>query len=128
MTLIRPDGKSLPDAIRIDQLHRQEVFIRHGRSVRDTKRVFADGLDGTPDVDDLVAAFEEAVRVGGEVVADAVGTGFVGLVDVDALDGAAEGLRLVGRVGGAVVGGFAADGVVEDEDLGGAGAARTMSV
>lgn len=119
MVSIRPNGKSLPNAVRIDQLHGQKVVFGHGRGVGDPERVFADGFDGPPDVDNLVAAFEEAVGVGGEVVLDALGAGFVGLVDVDALDGAAEGF---GGVGGALIGGLAADGVVEDEDLGGAGA------
>ena len=128
MALIRLDRKGLPDTIRIDQLHRQQVVVGNGRRVHDAERVFADGLDGTPDVDDLVAAFEEAVGVGGEMVSDALGAGFVGLVDVDALDGAAGGGGIVGLAGEAVVGGLAADGVVEDEDLRGAGAGRTMLV
>ena len=72
----------------------------------------------------MITAFEKALGFVGEVVLDALGTGFVGLVDVDALDGAAEGL---GGVGGVLVWGRAADGVVEDEDFGGAGARRTMS-
>ena len=73
----------------------------------------------------MVAAFEKALGVRGEVVLDALGASFVGLVDVDALDGAPEGL---GRVGDTLVGGLAADGVVEDEDFGGAGAGRMMLV
>ena len=40
---------------------------------------------------------------------------------MDALDGAAGGFGYVGGVGGAVVGGLAADGVVEDEYASGAG-------
>ena len=59
------------------------------------------------------------------MVLDALGASFVGLVDVDALDGAAEGLEVVGRV---VFGRLAADGVVEDEDFGGAGAGRMILV
>ena len=55
---------------------------------------------------------------------DALETGFVRLVDVDALDGAAKGL---GGVGWAVVWGRTTDRVVEDEKFGGAGAGRTMS-
>lgn len=128
MTQIWTNRKSLPDTIRINQLHGQKVIFGHGRSVRDSERIFADGFDGTPDVDDLVAAFEEALGVGGEVVPDAIRTGFVGLVDVDALNGAAEGLRVVGRVGDTLVGGLAANGVVEDEDFGGAGAGRIILV
>ena len=125
MTQIRTNSKSLPDTVRINQLHGQKVIFGHGRSVHDSERVFADSFDGTPDVDDLVAAFEEALGVGGEVVLDALGASFVGLVDVDALDRAAEGLEAVGRV---VFGRLAADGVVEDEDFGGAGAGRMILV
>ena len=125
---IRTNRKSLPNTVRINQLHGQKVIFGHGRSVRDSERVFTDGFDGTPDVDDLVAAFEEALGLGGEVMLDALGAGFVGLVDVDALDGAAEGLQVVGWVGDTLVGGLAADGVVEDEDFGGAGAERMVSV
>ena len=123
MMQVRTDGKSFPDPIRVDQLHGQKVLVGHGRSVRHAERIFADGFDGTPDVDDLVAAFEEALGVGGQVVLDAVGAGFVGLVDVDALDGTAEGFGAVGRV---LVRGWAADGVVEDGDFGGAGAGGMM--
>lgn len=65
MIRIRTDGKSLPDPIRIDQLHGQKVLVGHRRSVRHAERIFADGFNGTPDVDDLVAAFEEALGVGG---------------------------------------------------------------
>jgi hypothetical protein len=45
------------------------------------------------------------------VVLDSLGTGFVGLVDVYALDGTAE----IGAVA-CWIAGCAADGVVEDED------------
>ena len=58
------------------------------------------------------------------MVLDALWTGFVRLVNVDTLDGAAEGL---GGVGWVFIWRRAADGVVEDEDFGGAGAGRTMS-
>ena len=122
MSLVWTDGKGLPNAIRIDQLHGQEVLVGDGCGVSNAERVFADGFDGAPDVDDLVAAFKEAVGLGGEVVSDALGAGFIGLVDMDALDRAAEG------VGDGLVGGWAADGVVEDEDLGSAGAGRVVNV
>ena len=125
MTRIWPDRKSLADTIRVNQLHSQEVVVRHGSGIRDPEWVFADGLDGTPDVDDLIATFEEALSVGGKVVLDAFGAGFVGLINVDALDGAAE---YFGGAGLALVGGLAADGVVEDEDLGGAGAGRMVLI
>ena len=72
----------------------------------------------------MITAFEKTLGFVGEVVLDALGTGFVRLVDVDALDGAAEGL---GGVCWVFVRGRAANGVVEDEDFGGAGAGRKVS-
>ena len=59
------------------------------------------------------------------MVLDAFGAGFVGLINVDALDGAAE---YFGGIGLALVQGLAADGVVEDEDLGGARARWRMLI
>ena len=122
MLRVGTNGKGLSNTVRINQLHWQEVLVGHRISVRHSERIFADGFDGAPDVDDLVAAFEETLGFGGEVVLDALGAGFVGLVDVHALDGPAEGLGAVRLV---LVGRWAADGVVEDEDLGGAGAEET---
>jgi len=57
--------------------------------VRDGEGVFENWLDGTPDIDDLVAGLEEGVGVLGQVVRDAAFSGRVGLVDVYAVDGAA---------------------------------------
>lgn len=122
MLRVRTYRKGLSNTVRINQLHGQEVFFGHGGSVRHSKRIFADGFDGAPDVDDLVAAFQKTLGFGGEVVLDALGARFVRLVDVHALDGTAEGLGAGGLV---FVRGRAADGVVEDEDFGGAGAERT---
>lgn len=53
---------------------------------------------------------------------------FVGLVDMDLLDRAVEGLRATGMVGDSLISGLATDGVVEDENLGGAGAGTVVSV
>jgi hypothetical protein len=53
-------------------------------------------------------------------VRHALGAGGVGLIYVDSLDGAAEGAGELLFWGEAGVLGLAADGVVEDEDLGGA--------
>ena len=124
MIRIWPNRTSLPNTIRVDQRHGQKVVIWHRRSIGDSEWVFANCLDGTPNVDDLITAFEKALGFVGEVVLDALRTGFVRLVNVDALNGAAEGL---GGVGWILVRGRAADGVVEDEDFGGAGAGRTVS-
>ena len=121
MPRIRLDRKSLPNPIRIDQRNRHQVLFQHGQCIHDAERVSADGFDGPPDVDDLAAAFEEGFGLGGEVVADAVGAGSVGLVDMDALDGAAAGEGVVDPVRT-----LTADGVVEDEDFGGAGAEGVM--
>lgn len=54
-----------------------------------------------------MAGLQERGGFGGEVVGNAFWASFVGLVDVDALDGAAEGGGVLGRGG-------ATDGVVED--------------
>jgi hypothetical protein len=85
--------------------------------------ILVDGLDGPPDVDDLVAGLEELVGELGQVVGDAGARGRVGLVNVHALDGATKGC------GWGVLCGvlsrwraWATNGVVEDEDTGGAGA------
>ena len=77
-----------------------------------------DGLNGAPEIDDLVATFEEVIGLIWEVVLDPLRAGFVGLVNMDALDGAPGGFR----VGGALVAGLAPDGVVEDEDFRSTGA------
>jgi hypothetical protein len=70
----------------------------------------------------LVAALEESGCFGGEVVLYALWAGAVGLVNVDALDGAAEGAGKLFFGGKTGVLGLTADGVVEDEDFGSAGA------
>ena len=136
--LVRAHTERLALTIRVDQLDRDEVAVRHTAGVNHTERVFVDRGDGTPDVDDLVAGLEELGGLGGwEVMRHALRTGFVGLVDVDALDGAAKGggglwggvsgrRRRIGNGDGA--GGFlrclGTDGVVEDEDTGGTGAEK----
>jgi hypothetical protein len=55
------------------------------------------------------------------VVRYALGPGGVGLINVDSLDGAAQGAGELLFRGEAFVLGLAADGVVENEDFGGAG-------
>lgn len=89
--------------------------------ISDSERVLEDLLDGPPDVDDLVADAQEAFGVRGEMRGDAGAGGSVGLVDVDAVDGAAE----VGCVAGGG-GGGAPDGVVEDVDACCAGSVRCL--
>lgn len=58
-----------------------------------------------------MTALQQGFGFVGQVVLDSLGTGFVGLVDVHALDGTAE----IGAVG-CWVASCTADGVVEDED------------
>lgn len=76
-------------------------------------------FSGTTYIDDLEPLLQQRLGLVREVVRHAADGGRVGLVDVHALDRAAEGLD-----GTAVSGvlGLAADGVVEDEDAGGSGA------
>ena len=114
MFRIWSDRKRLTLTIRIDQGHRDQVSVRHAISLCDGERVAVNGFDGTPDVDDLVAGFEQLISEIGQVMGDAGFGGAVGLVDVDSIDWAAERLRWVAHV---FLG--AADGVVEDEDAAG---------
>lgn len=44
------DRKRLALAIRIDQLDRNEVSVRHRMSVGNGEWIFEDGFDGTPDL------------------------------------------------------------------------------
>ena len=110
--LVRPDGQCLASAVWVDEGDGDEVGFRYRMRVRDGKGVFEDWLDGSPDIDNLVAGFEELVCFRGKVVWDTALGGRVGLVDVHAVHGPAEG---GGGSGASVIGGTA-DGVVEDED------------
>lgn len=56
-------GKRLAHAIWVDQLYGQQVLFGDGFGVDHAQGVFADSLDRTPYVDDLVSSFEKAVRV-----------------------------------------------------------------
>jgi len=114
MIWTRSDGIRFSFTIRINEFNTNEIVLTNGGSFSDAQGIFQDGFDGSPDVDDLVAAFKQRVGFVGEVVWYTRLAGRVGLVDVDALDGAPEKDRFV-------VEGFATDGVVEDEDLGSAG-------
>lgn len=70
-------------------------------------------------IDDLESFLEKLVGLVGEMILDAILGGLVGLVYVDSLSWAAE---LGGSIAG--IGGGAADGVVEYEDAGCAGAVQ----
>lgn len=67
-------------------------------------------VQASPDIDDAVAALEQLVGLVGEVAAHALLGGCSSLVNVDTQDGRAAGIRV-----------RAADGVVKDVDLVGAG-------
>lgn len=116
-------GRAVADVVRLaapvgmHELDHDEVRLRHRRRLGHGQRVALDRLDGPPHVDDLHAAAQEPVGVLGEVVRDAGEGRVVGLVDVDPLDGAIDAgvAGWMGRV-------WAADGVVEDEYAGCAGA------
>lgn len=117
------DGEGLALAVGVDEADGHELVLADAAGVGDGEGVPLDAADGPPHVDDLHAALEElGGLLGGQVVRHARERGRVRLVDVHALHGAAEGGR--GRRGGgvALVLGLAADRVVEDDDLGGAGA------
>jgi hypothetical protein len=102
-------GTRLPRAVGVDQRHGDEVRVGDGVGVCDREGVLVDRLDGSPDVDDLVATLEQGFGFVGQVVRHAAGGCGVGLVDVHALDGPAE----LG-CGSAGVRGVTADGVVEN--------------
>lgn len=107
----------LAPAIRVDQLNHYQPVIADAVRFCYSQRVALDGLDGTPDVDDLHAAFEQLLRFVGEVVRHTRQCCGVGLVNVHALHWAPEGF-----ISTACARLLAADGVIEDEDAGGAGA------
>lgn len=85
--------------------------------VCDGQWVLQDRLYRPPDVYNLVSTFKQFLGFVGQMVRDAVLGGWVGLVYVDSLHGAAQ-------LGGSWVSGVeggAPDCVVEDEDFGCAG-------
>lgn len=86
MLRIVPHAERPADAGGCDELRGDELAGGvDGAPVGYGEGVVCDGVaDGTPDVDDADAVFEEVLGVGGEVLADATDAGFVGLVDVDA--------------------------------------------
>jgi hypothetical protein len=115
------DRIRLPLTSRVNQLRHDQPVVADAVRLRHGKRVALHGLDGAPHVNNLDAVLEEFIRGVGQVVRDAGLCGGVGLVDVDALDGAAE---LAVRRDAFLVGGLAADSMVEDVDTRGAGAGR----
>ena len=119
MLLIGTHGERLALAAGIDEPYGHKVRVGHRVCVCDSKGIFEDTLDGAPHVDDLVARLEELVGIVGQMVGDAAACGGIGLVNVHPSDRTASQVRIVALV---LLG--TADGVVEDEDAGGAGARR----
>lgn len=107
-------GERLALAVRVDQADWNQIRLGDAVRVGDGERVLEDLLDRPPYVDDLVARLQQPVRFLGQVVWYSRLRRAVALVDVHAVDGAAE----VDGLGfcAALVRGCATDGVVEDED------------
>lgn len=123
MRFTRSNRARLSLSIRVYKFNRYQIRVLDGIGRSDAQGVFENGLDGSPDVDDLITTFEERGCLGWKVVSYALWTSGVGLVDVNSLDGTAETDWFSGICGFAVVDGLvSADGVVEDEDFGGSGA------
>jgi len=110
MAWIRLDGVRLAFAVGIDQRGGDEVAVRHGVGVCESERISEDGLDGTPDVDDLKTLAQKLVCLIREVVPDTVLRGSIGLVDVNSFSRPAE-------LGGSIaeICRCTADGMIEDE-------------
>lgn len=113
-----PDRERLPLAVRVDEGDGDEVGLGDRVRVGDGERVPEHRPDRPPHVDDLHAALEELGRLlGRQVVRDARERGRVRLVDVHTVHGAPP-----RPVAVPLVRGLPPDRVVEDEDLGRAGA------
>ena len=107
---VRLNSIRLALAVRVDELDADEVALRNRVCVGHGERVFQDCFYGSPYVYYLVSALKQLWGFAGQVVADPVLGCGVGLVDVYALDWAAELIC-------AFVVARAADCVVEDEDF-----------
>jgi hypothetical protein len=109
----------LTPAIRVDQLNDHKVLIIDTVRFCDSQRITLDGLNGAPDVDNLHASSKQFVCFVGKMVRYTRQRSFIGLIDVHALDWAAqvESIRILWC--------WAADCVVEDEDAGCAGTEKS---
>lgn len=68
MISIRTDRICLAPTVGVDQRNGDEVGVWNGMGVGNGKRVFEDGFDRTPNVDDLVAGFMQLGSFKGQVV------------------------------------------------------------
>ena len=74
-----------PRAVRVDEVHRDEVLLAQVAPVRHRERLVRNRVvDRPPDVDDTHPTLEEAFRILREVVLDALDARVVSLVDVNA--------------------------------------------
>ena len=110
--LPRTNGISFPDSVRIYELGRYQVGIRHRVGIRNRQGVLENGLDGAPDVDDLVSATEKFLCLIWKVMAHAIRGCTIRLIDVDALYRTPKILATI-----SIVLGSTTDRVVEDEDF-----------
>lgn len=80
----------LPPPRRINQLYHDQTFIIHAICFCNGERIPLHRLDWSPYVDDLHPAFYKLLRIFGEVVRDAGQGRAIRLIDVHALNRAAE--------------------------------------
>ena len=80
------------DSVGVDEADRDEVVFGIERApVRHSERLVRHGVaDGAPDVDNADASLQETFSIVAEVAVDTLDTGFIGLVNVNTLDWAAE--------------------------------------
>lgn len=83
MTSIGFDSPRLINTIRVNPCSGNKVTLRYGIGVRNAERISEDGLNRTPNVDDLKAFLEKFVSVIWEKVLDGVLGGLIRLVDVN---------------------------------------------
>lgn len=110
---VRLNGIRFSFAVGVDELDRNKITIWNRVCICHREWVFQDCLDGTPDVDDLVSAFQKLGSIFWEVEGDSRLGRLVGLVNVHALNWAAKVLT------SGTFGLTSADGVVENVDSGG---------
>ena len=78
-------------SVRINETADDEILLVQVAPVRDSERLVSYGvLDGAPDVDNADASLQETFSIVAEVAVDTLDTSFIGLVNVNTLDWAAE--------------------------------------
>lgn len=104
------DAVSLAVASRVNKTTNYKIGLLHGISLSDRKRVPLDGLDGSPDVDDLHTTFDQLICLVWQMVRDARERRFVRLINMYLLNRATNS-RLIGCSSTT-----ATDSVIENED------------